>query len=359
MDFVTDKGDFSEIALGSLTSRFLGWFFCLIRAISRRSMGARPGVVNLSVLHNGFLPDKGDLGASDMSHGMFTNGTGHLDLNNEGHSRWHEADTTQTDNEEYNPNDTYNNNEWPFHVPFAHDIMGKEFISVTDADEFYKKNSYGMRFSMRKDRVREPRGQTREGCRASLKINLDREKMLWVVTEFVTEHSHKLSPGNHSQFLRSHRNVKDCDIAQVQSLRSVGVKTCQVMYQLLDQCGSYAAIRHTKRDLQNRLDTIRRFVSYNSDADSIIYYMTAKSEMDPGFFFRCTILEDGSIVIDGDNAMSKAISSVMHSAVRRLCSWHLERNVQMNVEWNTLEARRGFHLAGHCAMHEAPQIWRV
>ncbi|KAK2658536.1 hypothetical protein Ddye_005069 [Dipteronia dyeriana] len=74
------------------------------------------------------------------------------------------------------------------------------------------------------DRVRELREQTHEGCRATLKINFDREKLLWVVTEFVTEHSHKLSPGNHSQFLHSDRNVKECDLVQEQSLRSVGVK---------------------------------------------------------------------------------------------------------------------------------------
>ncbi|KAK3222372.1 hypothetical protein Dsin_009397 [Dipteronia sinensis] len=223
----------------------------------------------------------------DMNNEIHGHGTGHLDLNNEGHSMWHEADKTHTYNEEYNPNDSYNNNEWPYHVPFAHsgvsitpdfsdenlvqpadddvsttpglsdenlvqpaddlvhsevitlqfsDIMGKEFISVTNAEDFYKKYSYGIGFSMRKDklcrdthelitihrwvcskegyrskkhvhrtdRVREPRGQTREGCRASMKINFDREKMLWVVTEFVNEHSHKLSPGNHSQFLRCH-----------------------------------------------------------------------------------------------------------------------------------------------------------
>ena len=37
------------------------------------------------------------------------------------------------------------------------------------------------------------------------------------------------------------------------------------------------------------------------------------------------------VVTDGDKAMSKAISLVMPFAVRRLCSWHLERNVQTNV----------------------------
>ena len=141
------------------------------------------------------------------------------------------------------------------------DIIGKEFISVTDAEEFYNKYSYVIGFSTRKDRlcrdthglitirrwvcskegyrskkhvdrtdrVREPRGQTREGCRASFKINFDRDKMFWIVTEFVTAHSHKLSPGEHSQFLRSHRNVSDAHIAQVQSGRCVGMKTSQVM----------------------------------------------------------------------------------------------------------------------------------
>ncbi|TXG60642.1 hypothetical protein EZV62_015215 [Acer yangbiense] len=330
----------------------------------------------------------------NMSHRLFTNGTTHLDFNNEGHSRWHEADTTQTLNEEYNPNDTYNNIDCKFHVPFAEghvsttpvmfdynlvqptddllyselvslqatDIMGKEFISVTDAEEFYKKYSYRMGFSMRKDRVSrdtyglitirrwvcskegyrskknvdrtdrvwEPRGQTREGCWASFRINLERDKMLWVVKKFVTKHSNILSPRNHSQFLCSHRNVKDSDLAQVQSLRSVGMKTSQVMDQLVEQSGSYAAVGHTGKDLQNRFDTIRRSASHNSNADSIISYMTAKLEMDQRFFFRYTIMEDGSIVTDGDRAMGKAISLVMPSAVHRLCSWHLERNAQTN-----------------------------
>ncbi|KAK0606541.1 hypothetical protein LWI29_000360 [Acer saccharum] len=157
------------------------------------------------------------------------------------------------------------------------------------------------------------------------------------------------------------------------------------MHQLVDQASSYAAVGHTVKDLQNWLDTIRRSASHNSDADSLISYMTAKSEMDQRFFFRYTILEDGSMgnlfwsdsmsrcdyryfgdvisfdstyrtncynrslvifvdilrsyawemsnfgVTDGDRAMGKAISLVMPSAVRRLCSWHLERNVQTNL----------------------------
>ncbi|KAK2641362.1 hypothetical protein Ddye_023125 [Dipteronia dyeriana] len=110
------------------------------------------------------------------------------------------------------------------------------------------------------DRVHGPRGQIREGCQAAMKINFDKKKMLWVVTEFENHHCHKLLSGKHSQFLRSHRCVDDCDIAQVQSLGSVGVKTSQVMDHLLDQSGSYSAVGHTRKDLQNRLDTILRYI---------------------------------------------------------------------------------------------------
>ncbi|KAK2648174.1 hypothetical protein Ddye_015663 [Dipteronia dyeriana] len=284
----------------------------------------------------------------------------------------------------------------------ASGIMGKEFISVTDAEEFNKKFSYVTWFNMCKDRLcRDAHGlitvrrvQTREGCREAMKINFDREKMLSVVTEFGNDHCHKLLSGNHNQFLRSHRHVDDCDIVQVQSLRSIGMKTSQVMDHLLDQSKSYAVVGHNRKDLQNRLDTLCRSASCNSDADSIIPYMTAKSEMDPGFFFRYSILEDGSMVIfvdvnnhtkatvfgfgllvdetintytwilqtfleamhdkcpisvvtDGDIAMSKALMLVMGIAVHRLCSWYIERNVQMNVCWFA----GGFELVGYGFTH--------
>ncbi|KAK2653100.1 hypothetical protein Ddye_012956 [Dipteronia dyeriana] len=67
------------------------------------------------------------------------------------------------------------------------------------------------------------------------------------------------------------------------------------MDHLLDQSESYATVGHTRKDLQNRLDSLRRSASCNSDADSIISYMTTKFEMNPGFFFRYSFLKDGSM----------------------------------------------------------------
>ncbi|KAK2652835.1 hypothetical protein Ddye_012691 [Dipteronia dyeriana] len=101
--------------------------------------------------------------------------------------------------------------------------------------------------------------------------------MVWVVTEFVTEHSHKLSHRNMNQFLRLHRKVKDCDISQVKSLQSVGV-TSQVMDHLVDEAGSYTGVGHMKKYLQNCFDAIQRSSTFhNSDTDALISYMTAKA----------------------------------------------------------------------------------
>ena len=204
------------------------------------------------------------------------------------------------------------------------DVIGKEFASVQDAEAFYKNYSLFVGFSIRKDEMRrdrhgmitirrwvcskqgyrdqkyidktdkkrEPRGQTREGCRAAFKIKIDRTSMMWVVTEFVIEHTHNLAPHNHIQFLRSHRSVKDSAIAQLHSWRTVGVKTAQVMDHLVDQSGSYSNVGHTKKDLQNRGDFIRRSEIQTSDANSVISYLTAKSVMDPEFFFQYSLHED-------------------------------------------------------------------
>ncbi|KAK2652800.1 hypothetical protein Ddye_012656 [Dipteronia dyeriana] len=95
----------------------------------------------------------------------------------------------------------------------------------------------------------EPTAETREGCCAAFKVQYHRNNNVWVVKEFVTQHTHGLVPQNHTQFLRSHRSVKDSDIAQLKSWRSVGVKTDQVMDHFVDQAGSFSNVGHTKKDL--------------------------------------------------------------------------------------------------------------
>ncbi|KAL5743917.1 hypothetical protein ACOSQ2_027033 [Xanthoceras sorbifolium] len=191
------------------------------------------------------------------------------------------------------------------------DVLGKEFVNVQEAEKYYHKYSYLKGFSVRKDdlhhdknglitirrwvcskegfrenkyveqtnRLCQPRGNTREG----------------LVKEFVIEHSHNLTNVKHTQFLRSHRTVKESDMSILYYLKSVGVKTSQVMDHLVDQAGGYASVDHTKKDLQNRTDAEHRTLLANSDADAIIGYMTTKSETNTEFFYKYDVNEDGNL----------------------------------------------------------------
>ncbi|KAL5812278.1 hypothetical protein ACOSQ3_027228 [Xanthoceras sorbifolium] len=191
------------------------------------------------------------------------------------------------------------------------DVLGKEFVNVQEAEKYYHKYSYLKGFSVRKDdlhhdknglitirrwvcskegfrenkyveqtnRLCQPRGNTREG----------------LVKEFVIKHSHNLTNVKHTQFLRSHRTVKESDMSILYYLKSVGVKTSQVMDHLVDQAGGYASVDHTKKDLQNRTDAEHRTLLANSDADAIIGYMTTKSETNTEFFYKYDVNEDGNL----------------------------------------------------------------
>ncbi|KAK2658748.1 hypothetical protein Ddye_005281 [Dipteronia dyeriana] len=77
----------------------------------------------------------------ENTNGMFSNGAGHLDLNNEGLSR---------DNLVQPVDDLLHSELISLQ---DNDIIGKEFISVNDVEEFYKKYSYVIGFNMHKDRL--------------------------------------------------------------------------------------------------------------------------------------------------------------------------------------------------------------
>ncbi|KAL5810472.1 hypothetical protein ACOSQ4_027040 [Xanthoceras sorbifolium] len=142
----------------------------------------------------------------------------------------------------------------------SRNVLGKEFLCIQDAEEYYHKYSYLKGFNVRKDDLRcDKNGLITV---STMRVNNNCQKMVWVVKEFVTEHSHNLTSGKHMRFLRSHRNAKEYDMSILNSLKLVGIKTCRTM--LTD-----------------------------FDADAIIDYMTAESEMDTKVFYKYDVNEDG------------------------------------------------------------------
>ncbi|KAK2645281.1 hypothetical protein Ddye_020476 [Dipteronia dyeriana] len=64
------------------------------------------------------------------------------------------------------------------------------------------------------------------------------------------------------------------------------------MDHFVNQAGSFSNVGHTKKDLHNRLDAVRRNELQSFDADCVISYLTAKMVIDPKFFFEYTLDED-------------------------------------------------------------------
>ena len=61
--------------------------------------------------------------------------------------------------------------------------------------------------------MREARPITRSGCKAAFCIRFDRKSNKWVVGEFKRKHNHNLVTQFKTQFLSSHRTIKDFDKA--------------------------------------------------------------------------------------------------------------------------------------------------
>ncbi|KAJ1399249.1 MULE transposase domain [Sesbania bispinosa] len=66
--------------------------------------------------------------------------------------------------------------------------------------------------------VREPRPETRTGCRAKMKVRIDVVSGRWRVSKFHEEHNHKLLGAIHTGMLPAHRKMTDADIMQMNSL---------------------------------------------------------------------------------------------------------------------------------------------
>ena len=206
--------------------------------------------------------------------------------------------------------------------------VGSEFDSVEDAETWYKKFSKSVGFSTRKDevrrdnkngktifrswvcscqgyrskkyldrtnRVREPRGITRNGCPAELRINYNNSVGKYVVSKFIDEHTHLLATPYETQFLRSHRNVNDSDFTHAKALQHVGVKVCQFMDYKSDQVGGFHNVGFLGKDMQNKLDASRRVDFLETDSEAAIAYLSAKADSDLGVYFEYTLNEENML----------------------------------------------------------------
>ena len=94
------------------------------------------------------------------------------------------------------------------------------------------------------------------GCQAPFCIGFNRKLEKWSVKEFKGDHHHLLVDVIDTQFLRSHRAISNLDKAQVNVMRKVGVKTCQIMdYMVLER---HEHVNCTPKDIHNHVDAMHK-----------------------------------------------------------------------------------------------------
>lgn len=78
-------------------------------------------------------------------------------------------------------------------------------------------------------------------------------------------------------------------------MKTVGIKTSQIMDFFVNQAGGYDNLGFESKDLYNNLDKERRSMILETDSEAALAYLNAKANMDPHFFFKYSVDEENRL----------------------------------------------------------------
>uniref|UniRef100_A0A2N9H0R3 Uncharacterized protein n=1 Tax=Fagus sylvatica TaxID=28930 RepID=A0A2N9H0R3_FAGSY len=252
------------------------------------------------------------------------------------------------------------------------DVSRIKFKSIADGDDFYNAYAKFVGFSVRKDDVKRDKNNTV----ISRRWVCAKEGFRKIKHEETMDRKRDPKPMTRCGCMAAFRmkKVGESDKAQVQALRSVGVKTSQIMDHLVHQSGGYENVGFTRKDLYNSIDMDRMSKISHGDAEGVNHHMQTT-------IFGCALLVDEtvktytwvlktligamnnkmpmSVVTDGDKAMRAAIEKVLPASQHRLCIWHLERNAQSNL--NDKDAVNDFIrcMVSYVSKEEFEDMWSI
>ncbi|RYR73264.1 hypothetical protein Ahy_A02g007616 [Arachis hypogaea] len=103
------------------------------------------------------------------------------------------------------------------------------------------------------DRKREHKAVTRCGCMAEMRIKRKEGSGRWYVSRFVEEHNHELAYGKLVDYLRSHRKISEVEVAQLTSMREIGISIPKIYESFAAQLGGFNLVTFTKQDMYNEI----------------------------------------------------------------------------------------------------------
>ncbi|KAK9225100.1 hypothetical protein WN943_010141 [Citrus x changshan-huyou] len=142
------------------------------------------------------------------------------------------------------------------------------------------------------DRVKEPKGITRNGCKAELCVSYEKLKGKYVVPKFIFEHTHCLVESHETQFLCSHSMLTKLIWLTQRHCDKLGVKVCQFMNYKSNQVGGFHHVGYMGKDMRNRIDVDHRAQIIDINTEAVIMYLSTMVDYDAGVYFEYTLDEE-------------------------------------------------------------------
>ncbi|KAL4286243.1 hypothetical protein AHAS_Ahas19G0066700 [Arachis hypogaea] len=203
----------------------------------------------------------------------------------------------------------------PSHVNIE-DVLKMEFCTPGEAREFYTSYSRLKGFAIRKskrvknargeivrynfvcnrqgfrhkkwldklDRKREHKPIMRCGCVAEMRIKKNHTNRKWFVSQFMEDHNYTLLSKRFIGYLPSHRNMSDVEIAQMNSMRQVGISIPKIYQSFAMQVGGFNLVRFTKQDMHNEVRKQRAL--QNGDVNAALHFFDYAARNDEKLFWR-------------------------------------------------------------------------
>ncbi|XP_057723920.1 protein FAR1-RELATED SEQUENCE 5-like [Arachis stenosperma] len=203
-----------------------------------------------------------------------------------------------------------------FSENFAEEIGKYHFSTLQLAFDFYMKYSKSKGFSARKSktfknsscqiyrqmfvchrqgfrmekyytmekRKKEPRLETRTGCKARMDVKFVPESERWHIFYFSDQHNHDLLDTQFSAMLPAHRKMSEADIMQMMNMLKSGISTSQIFGLLASQAGGYEFVGYGPRDMYNEIARQRRQIP--GDAARVLKKLEDMRLKDPQLYFK-------------------------------------------------------------------------
>ncbi|XP_038713315.1 protein FAR1-RELATED SEQUENCE 5-like isoform X2 [Tripterygium wilfordii] len=265
----------------------------------------------------------------------------------------------------------------------ARDVKKKDGEDVMREWVCSREGHRAQKYFDRKDRKRRPREETRCGCNAKFRVNFDKDDGKWVISRLVVQHNHALVGQDHIHFLKSHQAspTNEVVIRSGQIVESIPEQAGDCRQQYIQDGDAMAAIGYLEAKKQSDPGFFHKYCITSDGKLGNFFWCDSASRFDYACFgdmlafdttykpfvmligmnnhhktciFGCASLLDEtvesytwllstmveamggkrptSVITDGDRGMRKAMKTVFPGCPHRLCSRHMMRNAEKEVQ---------------------------